>query len=145
MIAEYCKTINFLFPNWDVASQDFLQRKKQTFGTEEPVDYPGLLYLSDFLYFRDRLSTLYAEFLSPPPSMTQLLNDRRNVLQWYTFWFAVLIVFLTMVFGLFSSVTSVLSTRYAYQSLLAALDAQASAKACPPITCGNTVALPTPR
>jgi hypothetical protein len=75
-------TMNFLFPSWDVRTQEFLRKKLQTFGMEGPVDCPSPLYLSDFYFWRDRLSLLYRAFRSPPPSMAQLWNDRRNVLQW---------------------------------------------------------------
>ena len=66
--------------------------------------------------------------------MTQLFNDRRNVLQWYTFWFAVVILALTIIFGLISSITAVLSTRYTYEALVLARDAAAS-QVCPTATC----------
>jgi len=62
--------------------------------------------------------------------MTQLFNDRRNVLQWYTFWFAVVILVLTIIFGLISSITAVLSTKYTYEALVLARVAAAS-QACP--------------
>jgi hypothetical protein len=121
--------MNLLFPSRDTRTQKFLRKKflkkkGQTFGMEGPVDYhPGPLYLSDFHFWRDRLSTLYTEFCSPPPSMTQLFNDRRNVLQWYTFWFAVLILGLTVIFGVISSVTACLSTMYTYEALVLAREA----------------------
>jgi preprotein translocase subunit SecG len=70
--------------------------------------------------------------------MTQLFNDRRNVLQWYTFWFAVLIVGLTVIFGVISSVTACLSTRYTYQALVLAREAASPVQVCPP--CGITAA-----
>jgi hypothetical protein len=139
VLDEYLKTMNLLFPSWDIKTHKFLKKKGQTFGMEGPVDYPGPLYLSDFHFWRDRLSTLYTEFCSPPPSMTQLFNDRRNVLQWYTFWFAVLIVGLTVIFGVISSVTACLSTRYTYQALVIAREAASSVQICPP--CGITAAV----
>jgi hypothetical protein len=130
VIDEYLKTMNLLFPGRDIKTRKFLQRKRQMFCLEGPVNYPGPLYLSDFHFWRDRLSTLYTEFCSPPPSMTQLFNDRRNVLQWYTFWFAVVILALTIIFGLISSITAVLSTKYTYEALVLARVAAAS-QACP--------------
>jgi hypothetical protein len=124
-----------LFPSWDTKTQSFLKKNGQTFGMEAPVDYPGPLYLSDFNFWRDRLSTLYTDFCSPPPSMTQLFRDRRNVLQWYTFWFAVVILVLTVIFGVISSITAILSTRYTYESLLLTREA-VSMQACPTVACG---------
>lgn len=137
--------MNFLFPCWDMKTQKYLKKKQQLFRLEGPVDYPGPLYLSDFHFWRDRLSTLYSEFCSPPPSMTQLFNDRRNVLQWYTFWFAVLIVALTIIFGVISSVTACMQTRYAHQALLLALEGSSSsgAGACPTVIC-ESAPLPVP-
>jgi ABC-type Fe3+ transport system permease subunit len=67
--------------------------------------------------------------------MTHLFNDRRNVLAWYTFWFAVLVVVLTIVFGMISSVTACLQTRYAYEALHLAMESVAFGDACPPVTC----------
>lgn len=139
VIDEYTKTMNLLFPSWDIKTQKFLKKKGQTFGMEGPVGYPGPLYLSDFHFWRDRLSTLYTEFCSPPPSMTQLFNDRRNVLQWYTFWFAVVILALTIIFGVISSITACLSTKYTYEALVLARVAAASAQAC---TCAIPSASP---
>lgn len=130
VIDEYTKSMNLLFPSWDLKTQRFLRKRDQTFGMEAPVDYPGSLYLSDFHFWRDRLSILFTEFSSPPPSMTQLYHDRRNVLQWYTFWFAVLIVGLTVIFGLISSITACLSTLFTYEALLLAREAASSTASC---------------
>ncbi|KAG9232461.1 hypothetical protein BJ875DRAFT_380632 [Amylocarpus encephaloides] len=125
--------LNLLFPSRDTKTQKYLKKKGYTFGMEGPVSYSAPLYLSDFHFWRDRLSNLYTEFCSPPPSMTQLFNDRRNVLQWYTFWFAVVILALTTIFGMIQSTTACLSTRYSYEALQLAR-AEASARACPIIT-----------
>lgn len=138
VIDEYIKTMNLLFPSWDMKTQKFLKKRHQTFAMEAPVDYPGALFISDFHYWRDRISVLFTEFSSPPPSMTQLYHDRRNILQWYTFWFAVVIAGLTVVFGVISSVTACLSTRYAYEALLLAREAAATANLC------SSTPLPTP-
>jgi hypothetical protein len=130
VIDEYTKIMNMLFPSWDIETQKFLNKKGQTFGMEGPVDYPGPLYLSHFHFWRDRLSTLYTEFCSPPPSITQLFNDRRNVLQWYTFWFAVAILALTVIFGMISSITAWLSTKYTYEAWVLAREAATSPQTC---------------
>ncbi len=123
-------TLNLLFPIWDDNTHQFLRKNGKNFHFETPVDYPGPRQLSDFFHWRDRLSTLYSEFCAPPPSMTHLFYDRRNVLQWYTFWFAVMIVVLTIIFGLITSVTACLQTKYAYEALKIARDAAASSNTC---------------
>jgi hypothetical protein len=129
IIDEYIETVNLLFPSWDTETQKYLKKRGQAFGMEVPVSSLGPLYLSDFHFWRDRLSILHTEFCSPPPSMTHLFNDKRNILQWYTFWFAVLIAALTVIFGVISSVTAVLSVKYAREQVMLA---RAATTECPP-------------
>jgi hypothetical protein len=131
VIDEYFKTINLLFPSWDLKTQKLLRKCGQTFGMEVPTIYPGPVYLSDLYFWRDRMATLYTEFCSPSPSMTQLFHDRRDVMKWFTFWwFGVLIVGLTIIFGVIASITACLSTIYTYQALLLAREAATSVQTC---------------
>lgn len=95
----------------------------------EEHPYPERLYLSDFHYWRDRLSEICFEYQSPPSRWRELWTDRRNRLQWYTFWLAVAIFILTIVFGLISSVTACMQTIYAYEALQ--LARVAAAKSAP--------------
>jgi hypothetical protein len=53
---------------------------------------------------------------SEPSTLSQWWNDRRKKVQWYTFWVAILILFLTVVFGLIQSVTGVLQVYAAFYS-----------------------------
>jgi hypothetical protein len=131
VIDEYIKTINLLFPSWDLKTQKLLRKSGQTFGLEGPTVHPGPVYLSDLYYWRDRMATLYTEFCSPPPSMTQLFTDRRDAMKWLNFWwFGVLIVLLTIIFGVISSITACLSTVYTYQALELAREAASSGQTC---------------
>ncbi|KAJ4369236.1 hypothetical protein N0V83_006321 [Neocucurbitaria cava] len=56
-------------------------------------------------FWRDELLTLKEIFDKPrPTSLVHFWYDRRNKAQWYTFWIAVLILCLTIFFGLIQSI-----------------------------------------
>ncbi|MCJ1460918.1 hypothetical protein MMC28_011300 [Mycoblastus sanguinarius] len=127
---ETLLSLNLLFPNWDPRTERYLQKANQGFFAEATIKIPRQLYLMDFYHWQDRLAELHDESQSSPPSWKQLWTDRRNRLQWYTFWFAVAVLVLTVVFGTITSVTACMQTRYAYESLQLARTAAHS-----PITC----------
>jgi hypothetical protein len=87
-----------------------------TFHLEGPFDATRPLNLADFDHWRNRMLELYQLFHSPPMGWTQLWADRRNPLQWYTFWLAIMILILTVIFGFISSVTAVMQTYYAREA-----------------------------
>ncbi|PMD57711.1 uncharacterized protein K444DRAFT_615108 [Hyaloscypha bicolor E] len=93
VIDETILTLNLLFPDWDTDTIKFFKKKKNKHHhilIAEPAYYPAPIRLNEFSFWRDRLHELYVEFNSPPPAWKQLWKDRRNPLQWYTFWFAIL-------------------------------------------------------
>jgi uncharacterized integral membrane protein len=57
-------------------------------------------HIERFRYWHDRLVTLkqvYDE--SQPSTLSQWWYDRRNGVQWYTFWVAIVVLLLTLLFG----------------------------------------------
>ncbi len=69
----------------------------------------------EYHYWHGRLELIVMAFeKSEPKGLTQLLVDRRKPLQWLTFWIAVLVLILTIVFGLISSITGILQVYAAY-------------------------------
>jgi hypothetical protein len=74
----------------------------------------GSLRLDDrqfekFHFWHDRLVILKQAFDdSRPTGLTQWWFDRRNVVQWYTFWVAVAVLFLTIFFGMVQSIEGAL-------------------------------------
>jgi hypothetical protein len=78
------------------------------------------MYLSDFYFWRDHLKEIYFEFQAPVPGWRQLVRDRRNPYQYYTFIFAVFVLAFTVFFGIIATITSVLQTKYSHESLLLA-------------------------
>lgn len=68
-----------------------------------------------YKYWNERLSILYKAFNeSQPNDLSQFWKNRRNKVQWYTFWIAVVVLILTLVFGLIQSITGILQVNLAY-------------------------------
>ena len=68
-----------------------------------------------FPYWHERLSIIQRRFdEEEPKGLSQWWHDRRKKVQWYTFWVAILILVLTVVFGLIQSITGVMQVYAAY-------------------------------
>lgn len=117
LIKETILSLNLLFPDWNPRTERFLHKTSQSEVAEAAVDAPLRLHLSDFYYWQDRLADLHLASKSAPTTWRQMWTDDRNPLQWYTFWFAVAVLVLTLIFGIISSITASMQTRYAYESL----------------------------
>jgi hypothetical protein len=71
--------------------------------------------INGFLFWRDRLVILKQKFdAAHPRTINQWWWDRRNGVQWYTFWVAILILILTTFFGLVQSVEGALEVYKAF-------------------------------
>jgi hypothetical protein len=71
--------------------------------------------IGKYKYWNERLSiikTAYDE--SEPKNVSQWWVDRRKKVQWYTFWVAVMVLLLTIIFGLTQSITGILQVYVAY-------------------------------
>ena len=69
--------------------------------------------LDDYQYWQERLQIIIEAYnKSEPKALPQWWYDRRNKVQWYTFWIAALILVLTIVFGLIQSITGILQVYY---------------------------------
>jgi hypothetical protein len=79
---------------------------------------PASRVVEEYDYWRDRLIILQEVFDdSKPASLRQWWYDRRNKVQWSTFWVAVLVLFLTVLFGLIQSVVGIIQTWASIESL----------------------------
>ena len=94
------------------------------------MNAPKELHLMDFFYWRDRLAELHSESQSYPTNWRLMWRDRRNPLQWYTFWFAVAVLVLTVIFGTITSVTACMMTIYTWQTLKLAREAAHTPSTC---------------
>ena len=67
-----------------------------------------------YKYWSERLEIIVEAYnKSEPKALPQWWNDRRNKVQWYTFWTAALILLLTIVFGFIQSITGILQVYFA--------------------------------
>lgn len=70
-----------------------------------------------YTFWGQRLITIKMAYdASEPKNLGQWWHDRRRRVEWYTFWVAVLVVFLTILFGLIQSITGVMQVYYAAHS-----------------------------
>ncbi|KAF2138936.1 uncharacterized protein K452DRAFT_337750 [Aplosporella prunicola CBS 121167] len=71
--------------------------------------------LKDYTHWGYRLSVIVEAYdKTQPKGALQLWYDRRSKVEWFTFWVAVLVLLLTITFGLIQSVTGILQVYVAY-------------------------------
>ncbi|KAL2423280.1 hypothetical protein ABEF95_003731 [Exophiala dermatitidis] len=73
--------------------------------------------LYHYPYWHERLAKIqHAYDKKTPTSVVQWWYDRRDRVQWATFWIAFIVFVLSVVFGIISSVTAIWQVRLAYSS-----------------------------
>ncbi|KAH0592188.1 hypothetical protein MHUMG1_10044 [Metarhizium humberi] len=71
--------------------------------------------IEEFHFWNNRLIILKQAFdQSRPATISQWWWDRRNGVQWYTFWVAIVVLFLTIFFGMAQSVEGALQVYKAF-------------------------------
>ena len=130
LIKETLLSLTLLFPNWDPRTEAYLRKTHRTLFIGGSITSPKQLHLMDFFYWRDRLAELHTESQSYPTNWRLMWRDRRNPLQWYTFWFAVAVLIFTVIFGTIASVTACMTTVYTWQTLKLARVAAKSPPMC---------------
>lgn len=119
LLLETIKTLALLLPRANHDCMSWFQKVLR----EDPDDLDpkaadlalGGRAQEDYIYWYGRLSLIQNAYdSSEPRSLNQWLNDRRNSTQWYTFWVAILILVLTVVFGMIQSIASIMQVYVAY-------------------------------
>ncbi|KAK2616510.1 hypothetical protein QQS21_000553 [Conoideocrella luteorostrata] len=119
-IDETLNTLALLFPKWDNDTRSWFRDEASTRDLDTCVLEIGHLdadkrQIENFVYWHDRLVMLKQVFDEARPStLQQWWNDRRNGVQWYTFWVAVLVLLLTVFFGLIQSIEGALQAYKAF-------------------------------
>lgn len=76
------------------------------------------LDLSNYPYWQERLWEVQKVYdKARPKTFKQWWFDRRNRFEWATFWTAVVVFVLTLVFGLIASITGILQAYAAFRNL----------------------------
>ena len=105
LVAETLRTLDLLFPFGEESTQKYLAESGQDFYRTSSRDLSRATDFGEFRYWRRRLVELHGLFHQAPRSVLQMWHDRRNPIQWWTFWLAVVIALLTVLFGVISSYT----------------------------------------
>jgi hypothetical protein len=131
LIDETIRTLALLLPEHDKKVENWFEshRRKQIRPQKQnrlPLDplarECGQLkveerQIENFEYWHDRLVILKQVFDEAEPSnIRQWWNDRRKKVQWYTFWVAAIVLFLTILFGLIQCVEGAIQVYYAAKS-----------------------------
>ncbi|KAK5996000.1 hypothetical protein PT974_04423 [Cladobotryum mycophilum] len=119
LLQETLDTIALLFPSSD---KDTVRWLKTQTKIDPQLGRCGSLRtrerrLENFTFWHDRLVILKQAFdESHPKNISQWWFDRRNSVQWYTFWVAILVFIMTIFFGVVQSVEGALQVYLAYKS-----------------------------
>lgn len=97
-LLDTIRTLDLLFPYGDKSTENWLESENQPFHrTSSSYMQARASKFEEFRYWRPQLLELYDIYQRPPVSILQMWHDRRNPMQWYTFWLAALIAILSIV------------------------------------------------
>ncbi|KAK0616494.1 hypothetical protein B0T14DRAFT_538411 [Immersiella caudata] len=122
LIRETLNSLALLFPSTDKRTRDWLQGQAKQHCIDPQLGKCGSLLMQgrrteNFSIWHDRLVILKQAFDdSQPATFSQLWLDRRNRVQWYTFWVAVLVFAMAMFFGVVQSLEGAMQVYLAYKS-----------------------------
>jgi hypothetical protein len=120
LLEETLRTLSLLFPPHDADTEKFFRVLDKKLIWDQHLTDCRPLRLSErqietFTFWHDRLVILKEAFdTSRPATLSQWWHDRRNGVQWYTFWVAILVLFLTLFFGVVQSIEGALQVYKAY-------------------------------
>ncbi|KAH7317220.1 hypothetical protein BKA65DRAFT_111276 [Rhexocercosporidium sp. MPI-PUGE-AT-0058] len=119
LIAETIRTLALLFPSNSPTTRKYFEKLRKRYSLDPEAGACGHLKanvrkMENFTHWGERLSILKQAFDdSEPSTIPQWWHDDRKRVQWWTFWIAALVLFLTIVFGAISSVTAIIQARAA--------------------------------
>jgi len=120
---ETLRTLALLCPASDHETRQWISGLPDHGRLDKRVNQCGRLKtdsrrIDRFAFWRDRLVMLKQAFdEAQPKTMRQWWYDSRNGVQWYTFWVAVMVLVLTVVFGLVQSIEGALQVYASFKSL----------------------------
>jgi hypothetical protein len=93
-------------------------RDKDEVDIEAQLEVPIYRKLDHYKIWKERLAIVqYTYDKSKPGKPKQWWFDRRNRVEWATFWVAVIVFLLTLLFGIISSVTGILQVFASFKAL----------------------------
>lgn len=109
LLRETLWTLDLLFPANNSKTLNFLIEQGVNMyncdeqGLNELIEFPPV-EIRRYTYWRERLLDINNELQSPPRNLLYALVDNRNPLQWWTFFLAFLVTFLTVFIGVYQVV-----------------------------------------
>ena len=123
LLLETLQTLALIIPRANPDCKAWFEKvyTKHAENIDHDAGDVGLLHWArspeKYKFWGQRLITIKMAYdASEPKNLAQWWHDRRRRVEWYTFWVAVLVVFLTIVFGLIQSITGVMQVYYASRS-----------------------------
>ena len=126
LIDETLLTLALLLPSSDAKVQTWLCKKQKELCLDPSIGSYGPLnaaarQIENFHYWRDRLVILKQAFdESEPQTLSIWWHDDRKKVQWFTLWVAVLVLVLTIVFGIVTSVSGIVQAWASVRAMSAA-------------------------
>lgn len=121
--AETLQTLALLFPTADAGTKKWFLKEAAAAQLDVRAIQCGSLrsdrrQIENFRFWRGRLVRLKQVFdEAQPRTMSQWWNDWRNGVQWYTFWLAVLVLGLTILFGFIQSIEGAVQVYASFKSM----------------------------
>ncbi|KAH6866123.1 hypothetical protein B0T10DRAFT_502819, partial [Thelonectria olida] len=122
VMKETMRTLALLFPQSDQPTRKWLRSVQLREGLDPAILTCGSLridtrHVGAFHCWRDRITVLKQVFDdAEPKTISQWWNDRRKGVQWYTFWVAILVLVLTILFGMIQCIEGALQVYLAFKS-----------------------------
>ncbi|KAJ5390115.1 uncharacterized protein N7496_001183 [Penicillium cataractarum] len=114
-LEETARTLSLLIPSSNLKCQRWIRKARRQDEIDLEAAYlpPTSRDLADFPYWGRQLMELRDEYeRTEPTTMRQWILDKRKPNQRYTFWIAVIALFLALVFGLIQSVTGIIQAMH---------------------------------
>ncbi|KAJ5116688.1 hypothetical protein N7456_001036 [Penicillium angulare] len=114
-LEETARTLSLLIPSSNLKCQSWIRKARRQDGIDLEAAYlpPTSRDLADFPYWGCHLMELRDEYeRTEPTTVRQWILDKRKPNQRYTFWIAVIALFLALVFGLIQSVTGIIQAMH---------------------------------
>ena len=119
-LSEMRMTMKLLFPSNDLESSNRIKRmaKRRLVDLEAHAAETAPLDLASYPVWHHRLAEVQRRYDAVKPgTFKQWYHDRRNKPERVTFWTAIVVIVLTLIFGLISSITGILQVVAAWQMI----------------------------
>jgi hypothetical protein len=119
-LEETERTLSLLFPPANLETSKRIRRISEREGVdiEAAINDHASFDLNNYPFWQERLRHVQCVYdKTKPKRIKQWYFDRRDRVEWSTFWIAVVIFLLTLFFGIISSVTGILQVYASFRAI----------------------------